>query len=150
MEADPSESIRLILVLTPNSSPPLSTSLPLSPNRPPPSLFVLRHRGTRGREANKGRSRREARRSSPRDTLRMFCETILELRWHAAAVSESNGESEPARGKKNHSGQMEPQIVFEGLLPQQSHMGQKCCLAESHLCLSRRGGAALEDLVNKR
>lgn len=74
----------------------------------------------------------------------MFCETTLKLGRHAAAVSESakggvgGGADKLAKGK-NHSDQMEPQIVLKGLLPQQNHMGQKCYLAKSHLCLSRHG-----------
>lgn len=68
----------------------------------------------------------------------MFCETILKLGRHAAAVSESKGGDTLVRGK-NHSAQMEPQIVLKGLLPQQNHMGQKCYLSKPHLCFSRHG-----------
>ena len=63
----------------------------------------------------------------------------LSLIW---AVSEPNlgkAGGGPGKGGKNHSDQMKPQIVLEGLLPQQNQMEQKCYLPRSHSCSSRHG-----------
>lgn len=61
------------------------------------------------------------------------CFVKLFSNWGARCGSEGKksgggggGGGELARGK-NHSDQMEPQIVLKELLPQQSHMEQKCC-----------------------
>lgn len=92
MKADPSESIRLTLLLTPNSSPSLSCSLSFLADSLPLSLFVLslsRDSKTKRITAEQGtlihqEPHKHPKRSKDsnvgihlRDTLRMFCGAVL-------------------------------------------------------------------------